>query len=274
MRDFHFIFGLKEQRTPFHLAHYLCLASCLETQSPERVFFHYRHKPFGPLWDRIEHRLHLRSLTQAAAGFDPSRYTATTEGRYIERNGLQYAHEADFLRLEVLREFGGVYVDMDTLFIERYPDDYFSQDCVLGEEAPVRASTGIDQPSLCNAVIFAREGSRFVGDWLDRARAVFNGEWSTHSCMLATAMWREQPAALHVVPQQAFYHFAPSRQGLRSIFELPPARLEGMLSIHLWAHLWWDAARREFSAFSADDLTEAYVQHAESTYSVIARNFL
>jgi hypothetical protein len=37
--QFHFIFGLRKQREPFHLAHYLCLESCRRVNQPESIRF-------------------------------------------------------------------------------------------------------------------------------------------------------------------------------------------------------------------------------------------
>jgi hypothetical protein len=39
--QFHFVFGLRKQREPFHLAHYLCLESCRCVNQPESIRFYY-----------------------------------------------------------------------------------------------------------------------------------------------------------------------------------------------------------------------------------------
>ena len=57
--NYHFIFGLKPQTEPFHLAWYLCLRSCIEVNNPDRVFFYYHNEPYGPLWDRIKPELEM-----------------------------------------------------------------------------------------------------------------------------------------------------------------------------------------------------------------------
>jgi hypothetical protein len=44
--------------------------------------------------------------------------------------------------------------------------------------------------------------------------------------------------------------------------------------MHLWAHLWWDEARTDFTDFHAGLLTESYIRSQETTYNVIARQFL
>src|SRR5262245_1997343 len=50
-RLFHFVFGLREQREPFHLVFYLCLASCRAVARPERMYFYYHHEPWGRYWE-------------------------------------------------------------------------------------------------------------------------------------------------------------------------------------------------------------------------------
>ena len=44
-RIFHFVFGLREQNEPFHLAHYLCLESCRHVNQPQAIWFHYANEP-------------------------------------------------------------------------------------------------------------------------------------------------------------------------------------------------------------------------------------
>ena len=52
-RTFHFVFGMKPQTEPFHLAYYLCLASCLEVNRPDRVILYYHFEPYGRYWELI-----------------------------------------------------------------------------------------------------------------------------------------------------------------------------------------------------------------------------
>jgi Glycosyltransferase sugar-binding region containing DXD motif len=274
-RDFHFLFGLKPQREPFHLAHFLALESCRRTQAPSAMHLHCRHEPFGPWWDRIVPHLTLHRVGGEPRGFDPSRYADTSEGRLIAERGYDYAHEADFLRLEILHSGGGAYADMDTLFVDRYPDAWFERECVLGEEPALVAGDGIVHPSLCNAVILARPESRFVARWLDEARASFDGTWNRHSCAAAARLWGAMDGdALHVLPQRVLYRHGPTRAGLAALFEQRDTRLEGVASLHLWAHLWWDEARIDFSRFHAGAFTPEWVERGESTVAAIARRFL
>jgi hypothetical protein len=271
---FHFIFGLAPQSEPLHLVHYLCLESCRRVNRPEAICFHYRHEPHGPWWDRIKPRLTLRPVPETTAIPDARKYDATSEGRLICDGDWTYAHEADFLRLSILLEEGGVYADMDTLFVEPLPAHWLAKAFVLGEEAPLPGADGVLRVSLCNALIIAQPGALFARTWLERMAQVFDGTWSRHSNQEAARLWGEMPDAIHVVPQNAFYRHAATRRGLRTLLEGHEPDIAGVYSMHLWAHLWWNAWRTDFTALHAGEVDEDYVRTRKTTYAVLARRFL
>jgi hypothetical protein len=270
---FHFVFGLREQREPLHVAHYLCLESCRRVNRPDAIHFHYRHEPHGPWWDRIRPHLTLHRVTTPSE-VAAAAYAATEEGRYIARAGWTYAHEADFLRLRALLALGGVYADMDTLFVQPLPQRLYGHDFVLGEEAPLPGADGLLRPSLCNALILARAQAAFPARWLARMGEVFDGTWSRHSCQEAARLWGEMPAAVHVVPPRYFYRHPATREGVQMLLEGLDPDFHDVYSMHLWAHLWWDEWRTDFSTFHAALLTERHIRTVDTTYNVIARGFL
>ncbi len=272
-RVFHFIFGLREQTEPFHLLHYLCLASCIAVNRPDAIHFHYRHEPFGPWWERIKPRLQLRRAPPRIEGFAPERYRESDEGRLIERLGFQYAHESDFLRLDILLEEGGVYADMDMLFVRPFPDAWYAAEFVIGEENSPQIAGEILRPSLCNALMFARPGSRFAARWRERMAAVFDGTWNRHSCDEAARTWRAIPDSVRVLPSVYFYRYGVSVAGFRDLFDAPPDDAD-IYSIHLWAHLWWDAARRDFSDVHAGEIDENWIRTRDVALAHYARKFL
>jgi hypothetical protein len=273
-RDFHFVFGLREQREPFHILHYLCLASCRAVNRPDAIHFHYRHEPFGPWWEKIKPHLQLVRAPEVVEGFLPARYADSAEGRFIEQLGLSYAHEADFLRLDILIAHGGVYCDMDTLFVRPYADAWFAEDFAIGEESAPFAPGQVIRPTLCNAVMFARPGSRFARVWRERMGQVFDGSWSGHSCHEAARLWRVMPDALRVLPREYFYRHGSTIAGLRTLLEESDGERPDRYSVHLWAHLWWDAARRDFSSVHAGEIDEPWVRTRDCTLAKLARQFL
>jgi hypothetical protein len=272
-REFHFVFGLRPQVEPMHVAHFLCLESCRRVNRPAAIHLHCRHRPHGAWWERIARHVTLHAIDRAPAGFAPERYAASAEGRGIAALGLDYAHEADFVRLDILATRGGVYADMDTLFVAPYPERWFARDCVLGEE-PLMPRDGVRVPSLCNAVILAAPGAPFIARWRDAAIASFDGTWDRHSCRAASALWRAHPGEVDVLPQAAFYRHGATRAGIAALFHEDDTDLRGVCSLHLWAHLWWSATRDDFTSFHAGMITPAWLRSAPATYARLARRYL
>jgi hypothetical protein len=273
-RRFHFVFGLRAQPEPMHVVHWLCLESCLRVNAPDAIHFHYRNEPHGKWWEAIRPHVNLRRIDARSLLPDASRYDATEEGRFIRDRDLVYAHEADFLRLSILLEEGGVYADMDSLFLRPLPERFFAHDFVLGEEAPMGGADGVLRPSLCNALVMARPGASFARRWLDAMTETFDGTWSRHSNQAATALWARHPEEIHVVPQPYFYKHAASRGGVRALLEGRDPDTADMFSVHLWAHLWWDEWRRDFTAVHAGMITPEYIRRVDTTYNLLARRFL
>lgn len=273
-RDFHFVFGLREQTEPFHPLHWLALASCRAVNEPHAIHFHYRNEPFGPWWDRIKPHLKLHRVPDRIAGFAPERYRETAEGRLIEQLGLSYAHQTDFLRLDILLEHGGVYADIDTLFVQKYPDAWFDAEFAIGEEnAPLSAGATM-RPSLCNAVLFAHPHARFATAWRERSAVVFDGTWNRVACDEPARLWQSLPAAVHVLPAAYFYRYGASIAGLRTLLEESDDVRDDLYSIHLWSHLWWDQSRQDFTQVHSGEIDENWIRTRDCTLARLARRFI
>ena len=266
---FHFIFGLRPQKEPFHLAYYLCLASCLNVNRPDCVFFHYYHEPYGRYWDMIRERLHLEKAAPVEL-VNRFRYS----DKFIEKH-FTYAHHADFIRLESLLERGGVYADIDTLFVSPYPQELFTKPFVLGREDPIRcAKTGETKRSLCNALILSCVDAPFCRLWLEKMAEAFDGTWSNHSTVLPQLLSEQHPEWLHIEPSRSFYPYMWTPLDLHRLLEGCETGTEGIYSIHLWAHLWWAKSRKDFSTFHAGRLTENFIRKVDTTYNLLARPHL
>lgn len=273
-KNFHFIYGLRAQTEPFHLVHYLCLKSCLEVNEPERIFFHHHHEPYGPWWEKIRPNLTLASIEPESLVNETEFYDQHQEGRFIKKWGLEYAHHADFLRLKIMIEQGGVYADIDTLFIRPYPTELYQYEFTLGREKPVRTPEGGISSSLCNAVIFSEPGAAFPQEWLEEMYVRFDGSWNRHSCLLAAELMRTNSSPLNVVPRKFFYPYMWTVPDLRQLFEEDSERPEECYSIHLWSHLWWDRNRTDFTQFCSEEITVDNILGVDTTFNRMARPFL
>ncbi len=267
-RIVHFVFGLRAQDEPFHLVHYLAIASCAAVVEPDEIHLHCHHLPYGFYWDLARPLVTLHRIERPAIA-DRS-YDDPAVARY------SYAHEADVVRLDLLGEHGGMYADIDTLFVHRPPDAFWAEDCVIGREQDVvDQRTGVPRPSLSNALIMARPGAAYVRAWRDRIEDVFDGSWSAHSCFLADDLATERPADVRVEPERTFHPFPPTPEGLRRLLVDRESDLDGVVSIHLAAHLWWDERRTDFVAEAhARAIDEAWVRSGSTTYASAAKPHL
>ncbi len=268
-RVVHFVFGLRPQDEPFHLVHYLALASCREIVQPDEIHVHCHELPYGFYWDLVRPDIVLHRVEPVAAVRDFHYHDPVVEH-------YSYAHHADFVRLDVLAEHGGVYADIDTLFVAPVHDDLWHEPCVLGIEHPVvDPRTGVPRTSLSNALVMAEPGASFVERWRARIDDALDGTWSAHSCFLADDLAREHPAEVHVEPERTFHAFAPTASGLRQLLVEQATDLERVASIHLAAHLWWEEDRRDFvPEVHARLIDEAWVQRGGCTYAAAAARFL
>ena len=273
-KHFHFVFGLKPQTEPLHIVYYLALQSCIEVNQPDKISFYYHYEPHGEWWDKIKPELHLVPVDLEEFVLGNSSYSSHEEGRFIEAMQLNYAHQADFIRLRVLLEHGGVYADMDTLFLRPMPNSFYQHEFVIGTEGMAPPDDGQPRASLCNALMLAQPGARFVSQWLENMYNVFDGSWNRHSCAEASALGVKHPEQVTVMPRECFYKHGFTAQGIDTLFTSLDNDFKGMYSMHLWNHLWWDKDRVDFSTFHAGMLTENYIRNVDTTYNVIARTFL
>jgi len=261
--NYHFVFGLRKQTEPFHLMYYLCLRSCIEINQPDAIFFHYQNEPWGEWWDRIKPNLQLKRI-------EPDQFISEYKYKDTSLNQYKYAHLADITRLDILLNEGGIYADIDTLFLQPVPKDWFSRQFILGQEKPHVE----DKVSLCNAWIASEPNSSLCKYWLENIRLEFDGSWSNHSTLLPYRLAQKHTESINIEPSSSFYELDYTPKGIHNLFVRSVLLPKTSYSLHLWNHLWFDQKRTDFSCFNAKLLTPEYIRFANSTYAKHARNFL
>lgn len=247
----HFVYGLREN-APFGFVHLAAIRSAIAVHNPRVVMFHHAHQPSGPFWDAAlaTGRLSLIRVDAASIG--------ASSGRCMRH----VAHRADVLRLEVLLRYGGLYLDMDTLSLRPLPLELRREaEFIIGKQNP-KLQTASDRMrvvsavgelgrrsyyGLCNAVMAAVPGSRFVRHWLrlytafrSRGRDVL---WDEHSVLLPARLVESCPAlhtAVAVLEPHRFFPFYwdDARQVLlRRVGRRAQQSklLQGTYVMHLWA---------------------------------------
>jgi hypothetical protein len=258
---FHFVYGFKPQTHPFPLIHFLAIQSCIEVNRPAQVIVHCAQKPWGELWERLEGRITVADAARSEA-VDAHAYDSRVPGIY------RYAHHADFVRLEALIRHGGIYADIDTIFVQRFPDRLRSHAFVAGRETDLGGN-----PSVGNALMAAQAGSAFARRWLDAMPQELDG-WSDHSTLLPARLAAEHASEIHLEPTETFYPFDHGALGLMRLLMGNETVPDGTVSIHLWEHLWGEKSRTDFVAFHTGLVTPANIRKIDTTLFRMLRRSL
>ena len=123
-------------------------------------------------------------------------------------------------------------------------------------------------------LIMSEPGAVFGRFWLDLMYRVFDGTWSRHSCLTPAMLQQQMPNTIFVAPRHYFYKHLWTQEGIATLLEGLDSDFNEVYSMHLWAHLWWDEKRTDFSSFHGGLLTERYIREVDTTYNVIARRYL
>lgn len=246
----HFIFGLKEDfgGKPFALPHYIAVKSAHDCNPDYKIKFHCQYLPSGEWWEQAKELVEIVQIT------------APTE---VFGNPIKHvAHQADVVRMRLLKDEGGIYLDMDTITVKSF-DDLLNNSCVIGIEG--KKTTG-----LCNAIILSAPGNRFITEWYEEYRTFSgtgrNSTWGAHSIKLPLRMWKtgEYNDCLTVLPYDAFHWPMWTPRGSELLFK-EFHLFENAYCHHLWESINW----RFLSKLTVDE-----IKTVDTSYNVLARRYL
>ncbi len=267
----HFVFGLDENfgGKPFSFVHFLAVYSAWRINQPDTIFLHYHYEPRTVWWKEARKYVQLNKVEIPNEIF----------GNPI----THFAHKADVVRLQQLRQHGGVYLDLDVICLRPFTA-LLKHDMVLGTEA----GTG-----LCNAVILTNANSEFLNIWYDGYKGFDKDVWNHHSVVLPWQLSRNHPDLIHVEGPYSFFYpvfrepasahlwsedvslgrkigwmYRRTRDHLRrpENFRIPGRFIAHTLRsrrwhgkkllqsycVHLWEQLWWDRYLKNMTPSSVD----------------------
>lgn len=194
----HFIFGLSDdpEQRRFSYAHYLAVCAAHTHLQPSTLLLHYSHAPTGVWWEAAVGMLSLRRVKVPRAVF----------GRPL----THAAHRADVLRLQLLIQFGGIYLDLDVITLRSFapliplltPEASF----LIGREGhPDHGGFH----GLCNAVLIARPNASFARRWLEQYAAFGSSsagdEWAGLSVHFPVRLAAAHTREVILLPHTAFF---------------------------------------------------------------------
>jgi Glycosyltransferase sugar-binding region containing DXD motif len=272
---FHFVFGMAADfgGRPFSLSHYLAIKSAAEVNKPDAIFFHYEFEPTGEWWEKIKPLLTLNKVTAPESFMGQPLY--------------HVAHKADVVRLQALKETGGIYLDLDTICVKPL-HELLDHSFIIGQELKAEYipknwrqkikfairkklnAEGVDTVNgLCNAALLSEKDSVFVNLWLNTYSS-FRSKgrdkyWNEHSVIVPIKLAKENPGAITLLGPYAFHYPLYDQPGLQSMFE-KVTDFPGAYLHHLWESFSWDD---HLSRLTVKDILET-----DTTYNCIARRFI
>lgn len=142
----HYVFGLSPffGGKPFGFIQYVCLSSSLVLLKPEVIFMHYVYAPDGWWWEQWRSRIEKSGTTRLE--MVKQRDVDSIFGNPVEH----FAHKADVIRLEVLRDYGGVYLDTDVMVIRGTQLSSFHVQVYWGQKSDIFSQRSCPAVSACS----------------------------------------------------------------------------------------------------------------------------
>jgi hypothetical protein len=232
----------------FSLLHYLAIKSAHDCNPTYEIQLFCKYEPVGEYWDMIKDSVDIVFMEPPTEVF----------GNKIHH----VAHQSDVVRLRTLKEYGGIYLDMDTITVKSF-DSLLYYPAVMGFEG--RRHTGI-----CNAVIFAEPNNRFICEWYDEYKTFSSKgkdkDWSTHSIKLPCKMnaTGNYTDSLKVMEYDRFHYPLWDRKGSIMIWE------ETHEFPNAYIHHVWESKNKKY----VSELTIERIKTIDNTYNKIARRYL
>jgi hypothetical protein len=218
--NIHFIFFISETRDdiPFTFIHWAAIKSAMVVNPDCAVHLWCRYLPDNNhYFDDLRDDLVIHQVVPPTEVF----------GRPL----IHLAHRADWMRLNILYEHGGVYMDVDTICVQpfdRLPDVEFG----IAEERGDGVVSG-----LCNCIMLAQPRSEFIRLWMAEYRT-FRSKghdrfWSEHSVSMPWKLSKKHPGLVTIFPTETFLHPDYTPDGVAQMF-LRNQVFPKAIAHHLW----------------------------------------
>ncbi|CAF0759123.1 unnamed protein product [Rotaria sordida] len=135
-----------------------------------------------------------------------------------------HAHRGDIMRLEVLIEYGGIYLDSDVLTLRSFDPLLNLNDVIMAHQD--------DGIKVCNAVILAKKDATFLKRLYDAYQSFNENCWDCHSVKLPGQLASIYPNDITVLPTNAF--FRPSWNEKAALYASNNYDFTPNYACHLW----------------------------------------
>ena len=219
----HFVFGMEPGfgHVPFGLMHYIALLGTRLYVQPEKISWHHRFLPnetTNRWWACARPLVVLREVGDVTQVHD----------RHFP--SLHVAHKADIVRMRIMREEGGIYLDSDVIPIRSF--DELRR--IAGDKLIMGREVTPGQDGMANAVLVGAPNTSFINRWWS-AYTTFDpdGSWAYHSVILPREIAAEHADEILILSGNAF--FRPTWMELTQLYESDDKyTFQDNFAVHLW----------------------------------------
>lgn len=141
--------------------------------------------------------LHLLQPNLTLVPFETADYLTEVAAYHPET--WQGSHRTDAMRLHVMLERGGIYLDSDAYILRPLTNLLIgARDVYMGYEGGIRWG-------LCNGVIMAKAGAPFIARWLGEYATFNDRNWNYHSVILPAKLAARHPDEICTLSPSAFF---------------------------------------------------------------------
>ena len=237
-RKIHFVYvsSPADGGLDFSFCYWVAVRSAIKSNPGYEVHLWYEHEPASAYWDDLKKEIILHQIKAPESIF----------GNPVPH----YAHKADIVRLQVLLEEGGIYLDLDTLTVRGF-DPLLQHKVVMSIAKNAGRAFG-----LGNAVIMSEPSSAFLTRWYESYktfRSVGHDQYyDEHGAGHSFRLSQELPDDITVLGDNAFLTPDMTPQGLTRLF-LVDGEYPDAFCHHLWGK-------------NAHDVIEAMNEHNYEMY--------
>jgi mannosyltransferase OCH1-like enzyme len=210
---YHFIYLHGGQ--PFRISDFIAVKSAYEVQRPDLIFIYTDKEPENNIWwERAKKYAHIVLIDVP---------------NVINNKKIPYfQHKADIMRLVILYEIGGIYMDLDVISLKSL-DHLREHTIVMGEEGTEK---------LCNCVVMSRPGTQLMKKWIKTYETSYGTTelcwWAGLSTIIPKRLSSEFPEEIHKLPCEEIMPFMYNDYSIFTTEDYSNL-YENSYTIHLWA---------------------------------------
>lgn len=209
---------LERATNEFQLIDYLVLLAVRKHLRPKQIFIHYSNEPRGYWWLKVKHDAQLNITFNRM----PTIQSIFSHPLY------HHAHRTDIRRLEILDQYGGIYLDLDVLILKSFGHLLKNSNRI---EAIFAWENQVHR-AVSNAVILAPKSSKFLRRMYDSYQSFNSSCWACHSVLLLGQLVRIYSDEIDLLPSSTF--FEPSWTHIEELYVHNQYNFDDNYGCHLW----------------------------------------